>query len=589
MLKYQWITYILCFALLSQMEATEKIALEKHPIYFHGEKYIDLSTLQDALGVEVASRFAFWKDKTPTFKEKLLPTLPESLESFYRAEGFYDMTYHIETNATEVNVFIEEHTPVRVADINVSSDYPLETLITFQKGHIFKTKEFIAIKSRIIETMLREGYCSYDLDTKAYVDLDTHKVNLRYRLKKGDVCHFGEVSVEGLKSIDKEVVASKIKAVKGERYSTDLIKQSYASLYGLDAFDSVQINYDRKFYNVVPVDVKVLEVQKKHHYRIGVGYDTFVGPRIQGEYTQKNFLGDAQKLKVKAAWSSKEYLLEGMFFKPDFFNWRGKVLDLKCKAGYSNLEYEGFVEQKASTNVALNYANNAFNITAGLALESIHISLLDDVDFSLLTRAISVGDFFLFYPYLHFIYDGRDDKLNPKYGFYLSAYMEYGLSYGEDASNYIKSTLEGRAIYTVANLTMSTVAKVGVIDSKVGELPESKLFFAGGSFSNRAYGFNEMGAIVSPEEYSIDGARTMMNLSFELNYPLFSMESLYGAVFNDNTMLSKESYDFDTDIISSVGVGIRYITPMGPFKLDVGFNTHDTSQYGIQFQIGQSF
>ncbi len=54
-------------------------------------------------------------------------------------------------------------------------------------------------------------------------------------------------------------------------------------------------------------------------------------------------------------------------------------------------------------------------------------------------------------------------------------------------------------------------------------------------------------------------------------------------------MLTDKSYDFTGDMISSAGVGVRYMTPIGPFKLDVGWNVHDTSQYGISFQIGQSF
>jgi len=64
---------------------------------------------------------------------------------------------------------------------------------------------------------------------------------------------------------------------------------------------------------------------------------------------------------------------------------------------------------------------------------------------------------------------------------------------------------------------------------------------------------------------------------------------LYGAVFTDNTMLSPESHDFGGEVITAAGLGVRYMTPIGPFKLDVGMNVEDTTQYGIVFQIGQSF
>ncbi|MDQ7046641.1 MAG: BamA/TamA family outer membrane protein [Sulfurovum sp.] len=191
------------------------------------------------------------------------------------------------------------------------------------------------------------------------------------------------------------------------------------------------------------------------------------------------------------------------------------------------------------------------------------------------------------YPYVDFVYDARDSKLNPKYGYYISAYLETGFS-DEASSVYYKALLEGRFIHTVGNLTLAAVGKAGVVDEEVSEsLPESKYFFAGGAFSNRAYGFRELGVILSSTEDSIYGASTWANLTLEADYPIWG--DLYGAVFTDNTMLTEDSYDFTGEIISSAGVGVRYMTPIGPFKLDVGMNVADTSQYGISFQIGQSF
>ena len=79
----------------------------------------------------------------------------------------------------------------------------------------------------------------------------------------------------------------------------------------------------------------------------------------------------------------------------------------------------------------------------------------------------------------------------------------------------------------------------------------------------------------------------MANLSVEANYPIW--KKLYGAVFTDNTMLENDKFDFNGDILSSAGAGVRYITPIGPIKIDVGMNVHDTSQNAIHFQVGQSF
>lgn len=196
-------------------------------------------------------------------------------------------------------------------------------------------------------------------------------------------------------------------------------------------------------------------------------------------------------------------------------------------------------------------------------------------------------DLLLGYPYIDFTYDARDSKLNPKKGFYIRAYSEVGLS-DEDSSIYMKSKIEGRLIYSFGDLTLATVIIAGVVDEESeNSLPESKYFYAGGSYSNRAYGFNEMGITVSSKEDTIYGASTWANFTFEADYPL--VDKLYGAIFADNTMLNADSYDFNGDVISTIGMGVRYITPIGPFKLDIGMNVNDPSQFGISFQIGQSF
>jgi translocation and assembly module TamA len=567
----------------------EEIVLPTHEIHFTGQKYFEESDLQDALGVTTPSFFQFWKDDTPRIKDKLIPSLEPSLKSFYDSEGFYDANFSIEETNTTIFVKISENEPVRVRDINISSDYKISSLITMKKGDIFRAETFIEIKSKMIAQLLKDGYCSYDLDSKAYVDLDLHTVDLRYTLHKGGVCTFGKLTTSGLQTIDEDVIRSRVKAKEGKKYSSELIQDTSNKLYGLDAFDSVVINVDRKFYNVVPVDITFTEMEKPYHLEAGAGYDTYVGMRVLGEITKHNFMNNAQSITFKASWSQREQMVMLSYFKPAFMDIFNYNTDLGGRLGYSNLEFEGFREEKTFVRGYLEYQEQRVTLRAGVALENIIITELDNLDpGDELSRAVNEGTFPLLYPYVDFIYDARDSKLNPKYGYYLSAYGEFGLSYDEEASVYLKTLFEGRIIHTFSDLTLAAVGKVGIVDVSTEDgLPESKYFFGGGSYSNRAYGFREMGVITSQTEYTINGASTMANLSLEADYPVWG--DIYGAVFTDNTMLTDESYNFKGEVITSAGAGVRYMTPIGPFKLDVGFNVSDPSQYGILFQIGQSF
>ena len=565
----------------------KKVELPTHEIHFTGQKHFDESDLQKAMGVDAKSMFQFWKEDKPTIKDKLIPTLEDSLRAFYDSEGYYDAKFSIKTTKSTVLVTINEGEPVRIRDINISCDCDMADIIKLEKGEVFKAKDFITMKNDIIQKLMKEGYCSYDLDTKAYVDLDKHEADIKIVLKRGGVCTFGKVTVKGLETIDDSIVISRVRAREGERFSTERIQESYDALYALDAFDSVAVRYDRKFYNVVPVDITATEITKPYYFLGGVGYDTNVGAGIHTEFIRKNFMGNAKKLRVRLAYSQIEQLAEVSLFAPAFFNISDYYIDFAGKIGYSNLEYTGFMAETSYIEAYLAYTNEKLNLNAGFAIENVNISLLNDYEEDKLTQAVEPGTFLLAYPFLRFSYDGRDSKLNPKYGYYLAGMVEYGLPYNEEASAYLKYTLEGRAIYTFSDLTLAAVGKVGILDETQNEVPESKRFFAGGTYSNRAYGYKRVGVIFSPDRYGIEGASTWANLSLEADYPIWG--NLYGAVFTDNTMLTINSYDFTGDILTSAGVGVRYMTPIGPIKVDAAANVHDASQYGIQFAIGQSF
>jgi translocation and assembly module TamA len=566
----------------------KEIVLPTHIIQIQGEEVFDESDIFDALSAEHKSFFQFWKDDKATIKDKLIPTLDKALRNFYDSEGFYDAEFKIKETNTTVTIDVKENEPVKIRDINISSDYNISSLITLQKDEIFKAKDFIAIKSNILSQLLKDGYCSYDLDTKAYVDLEKHIVDIQYKLKKGGVCTFGKVTVKGLKSIDEEIVKSRVRAVEGERFSTERVQETSTAIYSLQSFDSVLIDVDRKFYNVVPVDIVVKEMEKPYHFEGGGGFDTYVGARVHATVVKHNFMGNAQQLSLRLAWSQQEQLAILDFYKPVLFNIGGFDIDLGASGGLSSLDFEGFHEKKVFAKAYLEHESERFKLITGMALEAIEISKLDD-DVNLLPED-AYNTFLLAYPYLDVSYDGRDSKLNPKYGYFLRAYLEMGVPTDDQSSLYLKSEVEARAIYTVSNLTMAIVGKMGSIkmeDDTYGGIPESKKFFGGGAYSNRAYGFRELGIITSPTEYLTWGAMSMANLSLEFDYPVWG--DLSAAAFTDNTMLTADSFDFTGEIITSVGVGVRYMTPVGPFKLDVGMNVQDASQYGISFQIGQSF
>ncbi len=562
-----------------------KKELKKTPIEVRGLKRLEPKELLEVLGAEVHPWYEFWADREPKIATKLIPTIPDTLRGWLDSKGYYDATFKIDKSAKKIVLTIHEGRPVIVRDINISSDFPIEDIVSFKRGEPFETERFIKIKKRIKSALLSKGYCSYDLNTKAYVDLDRHRVSLLYQLKKGGLCRFGKTRiVKKPKDIRDEVILSRMRYRPGDLFTTERIKESYAALNELGLFGRTLIDTQIKYFNEVRPEVSVSKKEKLRRYTIALGYDTELGFRLRGSYDHFNFLGDGRKLGVNGQYSSQQKEISLSFFQPALFTlWGDRYINLESENGYFEKRYDNYTERRFSLDGRLNYADGFWSIDLGLALQRIRINSTDEND------QVIAGNFNLGYGYLRMGYDRRDSKSDPRDGYYIGGYLESGYSMGvlEDDPYYLM-TLEGHYISSFGSLTLAEVGRLGILDDGgKAALPASKFFYAGGPYSNRAYAERKIGVTDSKYSDSSLGGRSWLNFSIEAKYPL--MENIYGGVFFDATMISRDSYDFSSQWIKSAGAGIRYATPIGPLKLDFAVNVHDPSIRHFGVMIGESF
>lgn len=548
---------------------------------FQNDGEFKSSKLYDALGIQTPSWYQFWKDKTPKINEKIIPTLHESLDFFYKSEGFYHAKIEkIETNSS-VTFKINEGKSVHINSIKIESDENINNLISFKRGNRFRALEFSQIKKDIKTELLKRGYCNFQLDAKAKVDIEENMVDLIYKLHKNRPCRFGNITINNPKNIKEKIIRSRLLFKKGDKYSLEKINRTYSMINGLEAFDGISLDIDKKNEDV-NVGIELKEKEKKTRIELGVGYETDIGPRGILRYQKRNFAGDARKIAFDFKYSAKEKFASNTVYWPAFLKvpmLNYYYLDLKNEFTYSKIEYENFIERKFSNYLHLLKDYDWFSVDFGLGLEKINIKKTG------LACNISEGNFNLLFPFAKINIDLRDSKLNPKDGIYLSQYIEGGIAILKDSSTYSKSITEARVIKTINRFTLAAKAKLGLIEEFKNNLPESKLFFAGGAFSNRGYGYNSLGAFDADCE-NMSG-KTLIDTTIEMSHPLY--KKIDAALFFDSTLLSFESHRFSVDFVHSIGTGIRYISPIGPVKLDFGMDIENHSQYALHFQIGQSF
>ncbi|CAA6805879.1 MAG: Unknown protein [uncultured Sulfurovum sp.] len=580
-MKSQISKYCLIFLILTNLLTAKKADSVLTPIIFEGNQEVSTAELEEVVGVDKPPFYAFWKDDTSKVDIKLRERLNETFTLFYKNEGFYEANISHKIMAQGVKISIEENRPIIIDEIAIDSDLDIKQEMNLVEKTRFRANDFSEMKKNIKKKLLLEGYCSPALETKAYLSLEDYSARIVVDLKKRKLCHFGKVNIETNSStMENDIIRSRLHFEEGDVFDISKIQESYESLYSLESFDQLNLDYSRNLYNVKPVDIKFKEVSKKIHTRMGIGYATDLKfqAKLYAEY--KNFKGNGKKLVFDGLYSSIQKIVEARFFVPYVFSINGYHFDFQNSLGYAEEDdIHPFDEKVLYDRLYLSHSSSDWYNSVGVGFEQIET----------INTGAANDKHFLIYPFMRLVYDKRDSKLNPKNGIYFSHEMEYGLPYSSESTAYLKYIEELRLIYTYNDITFSSVGRMGSIEVYDNNLPDSKKFFAGGAFSNRAYGYDRIGITESATSDALLGGFTLANLSVEANFPLY--KSFRGAVFSDNTMISDNQgiWEFSNKVLTSAGIGFRYLTPIGPFKIDMGVNVHNTDEKAIHFQVGQSF
>ena len=573
-MNFKVIIFIL-FSIFLIAQPSQKLILN-----IKGNTIVSNKLIYDKLKIEGKKWYQFYKDDIRYIDKNSTNSFQIILKEFYKTQGFFKPTIKISQKDNKLNVIIKENRFLKISNIKMSSDIEFKKLSLFKVGDRFIPTKFVKLKQDIQKSLLSKGYCNYSFDNKAFVDLDTQDVTLEYRIKKNKICKFGKVTISGLETINDKIIRSRLNIKEGEKLNIDNIKDVYIKLQNLGVFDEVLVDYNKREGNIVPINISLKEKKSSLLYKLGIGYDTNLGFRLSAFFNKLNFFSDAKKLSLNIELSRDLYSIESKLFIPT------TMFDYTTSLGYRVEKYSDIIDVDiiySKFNIIRDIYDIKFNIGIGFDYSK-HKSINGDIE---LEALFNNDNLFLLYPYIEFIYDKRDSKLNPKNGYYLSGLFEYALAYNDSARSYNKIELEGRYIKTIQDYTLSSVAKIGFINPIANITPDYKKFFAGGSFSNRAYGYNEIGVTSNNKENLAIGGLSMANLSLEVNKPIVG--DLSGAIFSDISMISDKKFDLDGEYITTIGGGIRYNTPIAPIKIDVGVNVNNSDDYGITFQLGQSF
>ena len=352
----------------------------------------------------------------------------------------------------------------------------------------------------------------------------------------------------------------------GEPLNEKVLKRDLQKIFNLNYFTKLDpefIGSQKPGYYKIRLNV---EEKRTGSLNVGGGYGQRSGLFFYSDIYFDNLFGTGQLLALKGQFGENQTSYQVKYFNPWMWDDRRSLLlklwDTKGGYGFNPLDNSFTEEERFGAYVE-------FGIPISYELRFFHGFKAENVK----QPQQNVSDFDIFSYTFGISYDTRDFKFNPRTGYYGRYTIERGIDASYKALNFTKHD------FTLSKFTQTfenqTIAKRLILGLLKGETEPSELYFVGGPNTVRGY-----------EEFPNSFANGRAQAIFNLEYRFLFNQTFQALLFVDVGWASSLGNEFKNARIGK-GLGLRIQSPLGPIRLDYGFD--DKSESRLHFNIGHVF
>ena len=418
------------------------------------------------------------------------------------------------------------------------------------------------------------------------------RLDVLIRVAPGPQLRFGSLRPSGHERTRDRRIAQIAGLPSGATYDPAALAEAEARLRRTGTFTSVALRPAETANADGTIDVDAL-LDEAPLRRIGAGaeLDSESGLGVSGFWLHRNWLGGAERLRFEAALTGIGARQRGLGYTLDLRYTRPATgrpdTDVEAGARILRQDERDFVADMAKLDVRMiRRFTPQTTGTLGLALR------FERADFGL-NRAIR-SDFGTLGLDIGLTHDSRDSPVDPTRGLFLSGtvtpYLGFlsadnGLHLRADARAYLDPGTEGR-------LVLAGRAQLGaVFGAALNRTPRDLLFYSGGGGTVRGLPFRSLG--VTGPGGARSGGQGFAALSAEARARVNDSFSLVGFV--DAGYVSEGAFRGADDWQAGGGIGLRYLTPIGPLRVDLAVplrrnaTAADAGRFQFYIGIGQAF
>jgi outer membrane protein insertion porin family len=593
---------------------------------FLGNKYFGTALLSRRLLLQTASF-----QSSGRFSQQLLRNDVDSMRALYLSNGFRDVqvtsaiddNYRAKKNNLFVTFRVVEGAQSRVAGLQLDGNHAISTadlngVVGSSPGQPFSEAAIASDRNNILAMYYNDGFPEARFQEDIIPAAKPTEFNLVYHITEGQRIEVAKVLLTGYQYTRPGIIRREVTIKPEQPLREGDIVDTQRGLYNLGIFNRVQIAPQNPN-GADPQKAMVVDTEEGHRYTIGYGggfeVQTLAGgstnpngttigasPRGIFEIARSNMFGRAQTLSFRVRASTLQYRAALSYAANNLLNHRTLSLQLTGFADktqdintFTSIRYEGSVQiiEKVSPSNSLLYRYFYRRVEVSQIANTINAE-----EIPLLSQPTLVSGFGVTYAR-----DRRDNPSDAKHGNFNTVDLSIASTALASSADFFRGSFQnstftsfGRDFVFARSLRFgieqtygntgegipTTCSTTTAPDESIVPLPER--FFAGGGTSIRGFGLNQAGPRDPCTGFPIGGL-ALLALNQELHFPTrFSVAGnrIGGALFYDGgnvyrdidhvSFAWKSSSLTDLSYFShTVGLGLRYPTPVGPVTLDFGY------------------
>ena len=490
----------------------------------------------------------------------------------------------------------------------------LRAKVSLQPGAPFVQGQLAADRDALLAAYGDLGYETASVTAAPEYGDDNTRVTIVFVIREGPRIFVDHVLIVGNVRTSASTIEREVQLKQGDPLSLAKVNDSQRRLLGLGLFRRVSI---RELQHGAETQQDLLiTVEESLPNTIGYGFggegrllpvagangvatqQLQIAPSSFLEYSRRNLFGKPRSINLFASLSVPlnetessgglpEYRLLGTYREPRLFDSAADGLlnatvEQQIRSSFTFRRYIG------TAQVARRLAHGFF-VTGAYQIQRTELLTVNvnDVNFPLIARLFSLKPLRLSAFTASVVHDTRNDQANPTHGQYASVNGQIdALAIGSEVG-FAKSFFRAQTFHLLPHsngTVFAANASVGLASEFNADvpIPEPERFFAGGDTTNRGFALDTLGVRHQPPDLQTDtvdqngfpiGGDATVILNGELRVPVRRGLSVVGFLDTGN-VFQRVSQVSLFELRSAVGFGIRYQSPFGPLRVDLGFKTH---------------